>query len=305
MDGQPKPSSQNDMNWAILYVVDPDYLKTMRISRVRGRFLEVNDDEHSPSVAVVDEVFAEKFFPQQEAVGKRINMDDNNGHSRPVEIVGVVKHVKQWGLDRDDTQKLRAELYFPFMQLPDSGMHLAAGGVGVAVRCRSNAAAQFETIQAALRRTDAEQTVYNPQTMEQVISDSLSAQRYSMFLLGSLATLALVLASVGIYGVVSFVVSQRTQEIGIRMALGAGRVDVLRLVLGHAIYLVLIGVGLGTLSAFGLTRLMSRLLYGISSSDPLTFAAVSILLGAVALLACSVPARRATRVDPMIALRYE
>src|SRR5262249_14936465 len=132
-----------------------------------------------------------------------------------------------------------------------------------------------------------------------------STKRYSMFLLGSLAALALALASVGIYGVVSFVVSQRTQEIGIRMALGAGRVDVLRLVLGHVVYLVLIGVGFGTLTAFGLTRLMSRLLYGISSTDPLTFVAVSLLLGVVALLACSVPARRATRVDPMVALRYE
>src|SRR5262249_5630747 len=250
-------------------------------------FLEVNDDEHSPPVVVVDEVFAEKFFPQQEAVGKRINLDDNNGHSRLVEIVGVVKHVKQWGLDRDDTETLRAELYFPFMQLPDPAIRLAANGVGVAVRCKGNAAAEFETIQAALRRIDAEQVVYVPQTMEQVISDSLSAQRYSMSLLGSLAALALVLASVGIYGVVSFVVSQRTQEIGIRMALGAGRVDVLRLVLGHAVYLVLIGVGLGTLTAFALTRLMSRLLYGVSSSDPLTFAAVSVLLGTVALLACS------------------
>src|SRR5262249_20923441 len=163
--------------------------------------------------------------------------------SRAVEIVGVLKHVKQWGLDRDDTEALRAELYLPFMQLSDPAMRLTPGGVDVAVRCKNNPAAQFETIQAALRHIDAEQVVYSPQTMEQVISDSLSTQRYSMFLLGSLAALALALASVGIYGVVSFVVSQRSQEIGIRMALGAGRVDVLRLVLGHAVYLVLIGVG--------------------------------------------------------------
>jgi predicted permease len=305
MEGQPKPASPNDMNWTLRYVVGPDYLKTMGTALLRGRFIESRDDEHSPHVVVVDEAFASKFFPNDDPIGKRINLDDANGHSELTEIVGVVKHVKQWGLDSDDAQTLRAQMYFPFMQLPDPAMVLAGSGTGVAVRSSSDPAAEFASIRVALRAMNAEQVVYTPQTMEEIISDSLATRRYSMLLLGGFADLALLLAGVGIDGVVSYVAGQRTQEIGIRMALGAQRWDVLRLVVGHGIVLVWMGLGIGLLAAFGLTRFMATLLFGVSASDPLTFILAGTLLASIALLACAMPVHRAIRVDPLIALRYE
>ncbi|HLW51884.1 MAG TPA: ABC transporter permease [Candidatus Angelobacter sp.] len=305
LEGRPRPSSPNDMNWTLRYVVSPDYLKTMGISLLRGRFIAAHDDEHSPHVVAVDEVFATKFFPNEDPVGKRINLDDGNDHSELTEIVGLVRHVKQWGLDSDDTQALRAQMYVPFMQLPDPAMILAGQGTGVAVRGNGDPNAQFDSIRTVMRQMNAEQVVYAPRTMEQIISDSISTRRYSMFLLGGFAALALLLASVGIYGVVSYVAGQRTQEIGIRMALGASRMDVLRLVIRHGAWLILTGLVIGIAAALAITRLMATLLFGVSTSDPLTFAAVGLLLAAVALAACSVPARRAMRVDPMIALRYE
>jgi len=303
IEGQPKPSNENDMNWALEYTVEPDYLRVMRIPLERGRFFTPQDNERSPAVAVIDDVLARKYFPNENPIGKRINLHEYD--DQPAEIVGVVGHVKQWGLDSDDTQSLRAQLYHPFMQLPGDVMALSPLGMGVLVRSEGAAASLFTSIRHASQQMNNEQVIYGAQTMNEVIADSLAARRFSMILLGSFALVALVLASVGIYGVLAYLVGQRTHEIGIRMALGAGRYEVLRLVLGQGAKMALLGVALGFAAAMGLTRLMSDMLYGVSATDPLTFTAVAILLILVALMACYIPARRATKVDPIVALRHE
>ncbi|MGO8792650.1 MAG: ABC transporter permease [Terriglobia bacterium] len=303
IEGQPKPSNENDMNWALEYTVEPDYLRVMRIPLERGRFFTPQDNEHSPAVAVIDDALARKYFPNENPIGKRINLHEY--YDQPAEIVGVVGHVKQWGLDSDDTQSLRAQLYHPFMQLPGNVMALSPLGIGVLVRSEGAAGSLFTSLRHASQQMNNEQVIYGAQTMDEVIADSLAARRFSMILLGSFALVALVLASVGIYGVLAYLVGQRTQEIGIRMALGASRYGVLRLVVGQGAKMALLGVALGLAAAMGLTHLMSNMLYGVSATDPLTFVAVAILLVVVALAACYIPARRATKVDPMVALRYE
>ena len=305
MEGQPRPASPNDMNWALRYVVSPGYLQSMGMTLLRGRFLTAADDEHAPPVAVIDEAFAQKFFPGQNPVGKRINVDGARGSTPLTEIVGVVKHVKQWGLDRDDDENLKTQLYTPFMQLPDSSLALSVPGIGVVVRAKGSMDGLLNTIRNTLQQMNAEQVVFGAISMNEIISTTLAGRRFSMILLSSFAALALILASIGIYGVISYVVGQRTQEIGIRMALGARGVHVAGMVLAQGTRLVLGGVAAGVLAALALTRLMTSLLYGVSRTDPLTFISVATLLTLVALLACIVPVYRAMRVDPIVALRCE
>ncbi|HEY6970307.1 MAG TPA: ABC transporter permease [Candidatus Angelobacter sp.] len=305
MEGQPRPASPNDMKWALQYVVSPGYLRSMGTPLLHGRFFTAADDERAPLVAVVDEAFAEKFFPGQDPVGKRINLDNARGPTKLAEIVGVVKHVKQWGLDNADTENLQAQLYTPFMQLPDSGMMLAGPGTGLVLRARGTMDGLLSAIRKDLQEMNAEMVVYGAISMNEIISTTLASRRFSMVLLTSFAALALILASIGIYGVISYVVGQRTQEIGIRMALGARGVHVAGMVLGQGTRLVLGGVGIGVVAALALTRLMTSLLYGVSRTDPLTFISVATLLTLVALLACIVPVYRAMRIDPIVALRCE
>jgi predicted permease len=302
LEGQPKPATENDMSWAISYVVQEDYLKVMGIKLLRGRFFTAQDRERSHKVVVIDEVFARKFFGDQDPVGKRLNLVSLGGAA---EIVGVVGHVKQWGLDSDDQQALRAQLYSSFMQAPDEIMLLSSGGTTALVRIEANSEATTGAIRKALKTISSEHLMINVQTMEEIIADSLAARRVSMIVLCVFAALALGLASMGIYGVISYLVGQRTHEIGIRMALGAKQGDVLRHILGQSMKMTIAGILIGLLAALGLTRLMANLLFGVSATDPLTFAGVGIILTGVALAACLVPARRAMRVDPIVALRYE
>ena len=301
IDGQPKPTNQAEANWALHYIVGPDYRKILRMPLLRGRFFVPEDDEHSPLVAVVDQVFADKFFPHEDAIGKRINLED--GRER-VQIIGVVGHVNQWGLDSDDQQPLRAQLYSPFMQLPDSRMSLS-GINTVVVRFEGSAGSILSSVRHMSEEMSADLVIYGPQTMEQIISGSLARRRFSMVLLVVFAAVALLLATIAIYGVISFLVGQRTHEIGVRMALGAKPRDVLAMILGRGAKLTAIGIAIGVMAALILTHLMETLLFGVSAADPLTFAAVSLLLVVVGLAACYIPARRAMRVDPMVALRYE
>lgn len=303
LEGQPKPASNNDMSWALDYVVGPDYLKVMGIPLRRGRFLTTQDNEHSPRVVVVDDVFARRYFPNQDPIGKRLNFDSSA--SGQLEIVGVVGHVKQWGLDADDTQPLRAQMYLSCMQMPDDYVALAPAGSGVVVRSDRTTAALFDSIRQTSQQMSSEQVLFGVHTMDEIISASLADRRFSMILLTVFAALALILASVGIYGVISYVVGQRTQEIGVRIALGAQVGDILRLILDSAGKIAAIGVAAGLAMAFGITRLMSGLLYGIRATDPLTFITVTVLLSLVALAAGYIPARRATKVDPMVALRAQ
>ena len=301
-EGQPKPANDNEKQMAIDYIVEPGYLKAMGIPLQRGRFFTGQDNEHSPRVVVIDDVFARKFLPNQDPIGKRILSDNFVGSA---ETIGVVGHVKQWGLDADDTQKLRAQFYLLCMQMPDAFISNTPSGSAMVVRSDAAGAGLLDSIRHASQQISNELVIFGPQSMDEVIASSLARRRFSMILLVAFASLALLLASVGLYGVISYVVGQRTHEIGIRMALGAHRTDILRLILAGAGRLAAVGVVAGLTSALGLTRLMANLLYGVGANDLVTFIAAPAILLMVALLASYLPARRATKVDPMVALRYE
>jgi predicted permease len=301
IDGQPKPASQSQMNMTLVYRVEPSYLAAMKIPLKQGRFFTNQDDERSQPVVVVDEVFAHKFFGDADPIGKRICQGDEECQT----IIGVVGHVNQWGLDSDESQSLRAQLYEPFRQFPDDAMPGLAVGVGVVALADGPLSSQFDSIRQAVQHQNGANVVYSAQTMSEVIAGSLAPHRFVMILLDSFAVLALLLASIGLYGVISYLVSQRTHELGIRLALGAPRKNVLGLVLTDGLKMASAGVAIGVLAALLLTRLLSKLVYGVSTTDPATFAFVIALLGAVVALACLVPAWRATKVDPLVALRYE
>ena len=213
-------------------------------------------------------------------------------------------HVKHWGLDSDDAQTLRAQMYEPLRQFPDQAMPGFAAGVRVVLR-GAGSPQQFEAIRSVVRNFDGQNLVYNQQTMNEAIAGSFARRRFAMILLDSFAVLALLMASLGLYGVISYLVERRTQELGIRIALGAQSWAVLRLVLTDGIKMAALGVAFGLVAAFGLTRLLSGMLYGVSPTDPFTFIAIAGLLILVAAFACYLPALRATRVDPLIALRHD
>lgn len=305
MENETKPANMNDMHWSLEYVVEPDYLKVMRIPLMRGRFFTEEDNQHTPPVVVIDDVLARKFFGSEDPVGKRINL---YGNDQKATVIGVAGHVMHWALDNDASFPLHAEMYLPFRQQGDGDLSFSDGlGTDVVVRSRGDSPAMISDVQDALRQMNKEQVVYGAQTMEQLIADSLAARRFSMILLAIFAGLALLLASVGMYGVISYLVSQRTQEIGIRMALGANRADVLRWVLRAGGKLTLTGAGIGIVGALLLTRVLapSSMIYGVRTYDPWTLIAVTVVLMFVALAACYLPARRAMRIDPMQALRTE
>ncbi|MDE3136697.1 MAG: ABC transporter permease [Acidobacteriota bacterium] len=302
IDGQPKPATDSEMPTALFYAVQPGYLKAMDIPLVRGRFLTSQDNAHSPQVIVIDQQFARLYFHGQNPIGQRVHFELLG--TTP-EIVGIVGHVKQWGLDSDSTAKVQAQFYFPISQVPDALIPLLARGSGVVVRTANAPQTAAAPIRGAMERYNSRIVMYETRTMDSIIADSLSSRRFSMILLGAFAGLALLLSCIGIYGVISYLVGQRLHEIGIRLALGAQQSDVLRMILGEGASMALIGVGIGLAAALALTRLMERLLFGVSAHDPVTFLAVAALLFLVALAACYMPALRATRVDPARSLRFE
>ena len=302
LEGHPKPQGDNEMNWALFYLVGPNYLNAMQIPLERGRFITAQDTIHSPTAIVIDEQFARKFFPGVDPIGKLVNLSSLNVQAQ---VVGVVGHVKHWGLDSDATAKIQAQFYFPVMQVPDRFMPLLSKGVDMVARTLGPPDSFADPIRRAAQRFNSQLVYYGAESMDETIADSLADRRFSMILLAVFAVLALVLSCIGIYGVISYLVGQRTHEIGIRMALGAQRGDVLQMVLGQGAKLALIGVGIGLAAALALTRLMTKMLFGVTAHDPLTFIGVATLLILVAVLACYIPARRAMKVDPMVALRYE
>ena len=302
LDSEPKPVTEADMKVSLFYLVQPDYLKIMKTPLKRGRFLEERDDEKSPFVVVIDEEFAKRFFGDKDPIGRHVNFDILNVSG---EIVGVVGHVKQWGMDEGSSNQIQAQCYLPLAQLPDSLMSLFAHGFPALVRFNPTMLSNVTPIRQALWSVNGQLVVYDTKMMTEIVSDSLSLKRFAMTLLGIFAALATLLSCVGIYGVVSYIAGQRTQEIGIRMAMGAERKDILRMMLGEAGRMALVGVGVGLVASFLLMRLISSMLFGVSTHDPVTFCAVAMLLTLVALTACLIPAQRATRVDPVVALRYE
>ncbi|MGI9073534.1 MAG: ABC transporter permease [Bryobacteraceae bacterium] len=306
--GRPKPARVTEMPMAIEYVVEPDYLKTLQIPLKRGRFLTDADNEHAPRVVVIDESLAQKYFRGQDPIGQYLDVNTDPSERDKVpnpQIVGIVGHINQWGLDSDAANPLHAQIYRPFAQIPDKYMRRVAEGAGVYVRGKRTGVPTFDTLRRRLLALNGEMVVFDAEQMDETVSNSIASKRFTMMLLATFAGLALLLASIGIYGVLSYLVGQRTQEIGVRMALGAGRTDVLRMILTDGARMTLLGIGIGIAAALGLTHLMSSMLFGVKATDPPTFIIVAFTLGAVALLACYVPARRAMKVDPMLALRYE
>ena len=302
ISGRPHATEQTQMPWALFYLVRAEYQKTFGLHLLRGRFLNTTDTERAPYVAVIDEELAKANFPNEDPLGKRLHLDIVNAD---YEVVGVVGHVRHWGLDRDATERIRSQMYIPFDQLPDAIMPAATNGSGWIVRTAVASGVMAEQIKRAVYEFNPTMTLYGTQTMEEIIEDSLSQKRLTRLLLASFAGLALVLAAIGIYGVMSQLVQQSTHEIGIRMALGAAPGAVLGMVLRNAMGMALGGIAVGAVAAMFATRLMASMLYGVGATDPLTFAAVAVILAGVACLASYLPARRATRVDPMVVLRYE
>jgi predicted permease len=302
LEGQAKPANENDMPFAVFYCVNPGYQTALRIPVQRGRFFSARDDEHSSSVVVIDATFAHKYFPNENPVGKHLNI---GLFDIQPEIVGVVGHVEHWGLGAKGHETLQSQIYFPIWQVPDKFWPLFANGSGYVLRTSGAPLGILNSIRQAIEKADSTAAIYGVTSMPEIVSNSISTQRLTMMLLGIFAALALTLSAIGIYGVISYLTGQRIHEIGVRVALGASSQDVLRMVLGEGMRTTLIGVGIGIAAAIGLTRLISQVIYGVAATDPLTFIGVAFLLVAVALLACYIPARRAMRVDPMIALRYE
>jgi putative ABC transport system permease protein len=304
------PLSQDDMDMGVFVIkeqpplpagqqlsadfrdVSGNYFRTMGIPLMHGRTFTEQDNLDHQRVVMIDETLARRFFPNEDPVGKHLQIPDA---TRPEhEIVGVVGAVHDTGFD----QQPRPTIYFPFLQSPDQSMSLVA-------RTALPPSSVLPAVKGGIWTVDRNQPVFNVRPMEEIIADVTSAQRVAFLALDVFATLALVLAAIGIYGVTSYAVRQRTHEIGIRMALGANPSGVMRLVLGQGAKLAIAGVAIGALATVGVTRLMTGLLYGVSPTDPAIFGVVALLFGCVALAACYVPARRAMRVDPMVALRYE
>ena len=302
IEGEPKPANDNDMHPSMFFLVENGFRQAMGITLLRGRFVTPQDNENTTIVIDIDDSFARSYFPNQDPIGKRVNLTQINVQA---EIVGVVGHVKQWGLDADPKGSIQAQFFYPFMQLPEKLMPLVAKSVAVVLRTQGDPTAVMSQVRETVKEIDPRQVIYNVQTMDDVVATSYAARRLTMILLAAFAVLALALACVGIYGVISYLVGQRTQEIGIRMALGAQRRHILYLVLGEGIQMALLGAAVGIAASLGLTRLMARQLFGVSAHDPLTYLSVAFLLMLVAVVACYIPARRAVCVDPMTSLRRE
>jgi putative ABC transport system permease protein len=274
-----------------------NYFRTMKIPLLKGRDFNTQDREGTPLVGIVNETFVRQYFPSADVVGSRIRWARDDGDPKWITIVGVVGDVKHFGLNQDE----QPAVYTPYAQLFQPWKRW----MQVVVRSQGDPQTITNMVKGQIWKIDNQIPVTKVRTMTEVMAASLAAQRFNMLLLGIFAGVALLLATVGIYGLMSYSITERTHEIGIRMALGAQTGDVLRMVVGQGLKLITVGVALGLAGAFALTRIMSSLLFGVRAVDPLTFAVVSVLLAVVALLACYIPARRATKVDPMIALRYE
>jgi putative ABC transport system permease protein len=278
--------------------ISPNYFRALDIPLLRGRPFNERDNPTSPPVIIVNETFARHYFGGGEAVGQRVIIEGEAGDNKippPREIVGIVGDVHHEGLDTESGD----EYYVPYTQLPQAFMSLVVRSTA------TKPEALAPSLREVIKQKDPEQYVGKIQPMTQLMADAVARRRFNALLTGLFAMVALLLASVGIFGVLNYTVTQRTQEIGVRLALGAQTRDVLRLVLSQGVRLILIGLGLGLIASFALTRVLAGMLFGVTPTDPLTFTAVSLLLMGVALFACYVPARRATKVDPLVALRYE
>lgn len=288
---------------AVYRVCRPDYFRTMALSLVRGRDFNPQDAAAAPGVVIINERLASRHFPNEDPLGNRITFDGPNGTPRWLTVVGIVENAKQnsWADEAD------IETYIPFQQSrgffeQPSGQYAS---MTLVVRTKTNPMVLARLLPNTVRNVNAGVPVSNVTTLEQIVANAVWQPRFNLIVIGLFAGLALALAAVGIYGVIAYTVKQRTQEIGIRLTLGAQRSDVLRLVIGHGMKLALAGVAVGLAGALALAQVLVRLLFQIKPTDPLTLVGVVLVLVTVAFLACYLPARRASRIDPMEALRYE
>jgi putative ABC transport system permease protein len=271
--------------------VTTDYFRTLQIPLLKGRQFTSQDSKDAPGVIIINDILGRRCWPNEDPIGKRLTVGFEKD---PRQIIGVVGSIKQTTLDAD----VRAAMYMPYLQSPNNG-------VTVVVRTTGDPLALAAAVREQVRALDKDVPVTHVRTMAEVFGTSVAQPRFSMLVVGLFAALALVLSAVGIYGVMAYSVSRRAHEIGVRMALGARASQVLKLVLKEGMTLALLGIGIGLFGAFALTRLMATLLFGVSTRDPFTFVSVATLLAVVAFVACYIPARRATKVDPLVALRYE
>ena len=296
MSDQPPPAPGQEPR-AVFNIVTPDYFRAMEIPMIQGRSFSASDGANAPLVAIINETLARNFLPGESPLGKRIrNIASRDPQPPWMEIVGVVGDIRPARL----TTAAGPQMYVARAQIAFSDPQMT-----LVVRTASEPGNLAGAIRSAVQAVDKDQPVYDIRTMPEVMSNSIATPRFNLLLVGVFAVLALVLAVIGVYGVMSYLVAQRTHEVGLRMALGADARNILKLVIGRGMILAFAGVGIGLGAAFALTRIMANLLYGVSPTDPLTFSAIALLLTSVALLACYIPARRATTVDPMIALRNE
>jgi len=276
--------------------ISPRYFASMGIPLLRGRDFDERDAEKGTPVAIIAESMAKAFWPGEDPIGKRLELD---GPMRTV--VGITSDVKKTGLDATE----QPQLYVPYAQLAPAMLKFLGRGIFVTIRTSLDPASVAGALRSQVHSLDPEMALMNVTPMKRMIYESVAQPRFRTWLIGIFSFVALLLACIGIYGVMSYTVTQRSREMGVRMALGAARADVLRLVLGNALTMALSGIGVGLVLSLVITRLLRTLLFGVSTHDPATFIVVPLVLAAVALLASYWPARRATRVDPMVSLRYE
>lgn len=290
IEGHPEPEAGKEM---IIHTrsVSPDYFGTLGISLIKGRDFSERDKSDAPKVAIINNDLARIYFHNEDPIGKRITFDDGESW---ISIVAVIGDVRQLGLD----SSAKPEVYFPYLQV-------AAPSMSLVVRTTSNPSSLAGAVKSQIQMIDKDLPIDDAKTMQQLLAESVSGRRFNMLLLTVFAMVSLVLAIVGIYGVMSYSVTQRTHEIGIRVAIGAQSRDVFRMVIGQGMMLAMIGITFGLVGAFALTRLMTTMLFGVEPTDPATFVSIAVLLTSVALVACYIPARRATKVNPLLALRYE
>jgi putative ABC transport system permease protein len=303
--GSQQPASLQSAPRLVMYLTGPDYFRTMKIPLLRGRYFTAADTTQSPCVMIIDTVFAQKYFSDSDPLLHTLSA----GFSPmgPCRIVGVVGHVRHWVLEDPGTYT-QVQAYLSIYQDPDKWVPVNYPGTTIVLRTPLDLETVMPAIKGAVYGGESDQTIYDVRTMQEIVSESMSSQQSTMILLSAFAGLALLLASIGIYGVLSYSVALRTNEIGIRMTLGAEKRTVFRMVIAHGLRLALVGLAIGAVAALTLTRVLSsfsHLLYGVGAGDPLTFLAVSLVLLVVVVSACYIPARRAMRVDPMTALRYE
>ncbi|HEU4414197.1 MAG TPA: ABC transporter permease [Candidatus Angelobacter sp.] len=298
--GSPRPEEKNRL--VLANSVTPDYLKVMGIALHSGRFFTDDDRLGSEGVVVIDEVMAKEAFPGQDPIGKHVWIDLG---SDPMRVVGVAGHVRYWGLGGDDQAKVRAQLYYPFAQVPDNYVARWSQLMSVAVRTSVEPLQVVEPLRRAVRGASGDQVLYEVRTLEQLAKSTLAQQRFLLLLFGIFAGLALLLACIGLYGVLAYLTNQRIPEIGVRMALGADTLSVIWLVLRQSLVMILAGILVGGTAALAAGRLLRSMVEGVQSTEPLTFILMILLFVAAAVSASYVPARRASRVDPVIALRQE